>query len=123
MKEKKNRTITITKTEDLKYVIIDDINGSTNLSRQKYPVLVYIFIITETRVVFKQDADAKNTSKSTKIHFPPQCLVRTVHSYYICPHARRYVSINRIVCNIICAARICVRLSCDFVIGYVIFMR
>lgn len=52
----------------------DDINGSTNLNRQKYPVLVYSFIITETRVVFKQDADAKNTFKSTKIHFPPHIL-------------------------------------------------
>lgn len=83
----------------------EDKSDSINLSRQITPI---ISIVAVTVVAFKEDVDAINISWSTKIHLPPHCLMKSVYSYYICPYARRFVSINRVVCNMIWADRICV---------------
>lgn len=84
-------------------------------NQQRKRVLVYSFIITQTNVVFEQNVDAINISWSTNIYFPPQCLVRSDPSYFICSHARHYVFIHCVVCTIVSASK-CVRLSCGLVI-------
>ena len=50
--------------------------------------------LTIFSVVLKQDVNTVDVVRSIKIHHPPHCLVWTVKSYCICPHACCNVSVH-----------------------------
>lgn len=62
-------------------------NGIINLNRQR--ILVYSFIITETRVVFKKDVDAINFILSTTMSCKEHAFLFHLPSCMLCFHQLR----------------------------------